>query len=764
MNQEASRDIPVERSTFKRPSVYLRICLLITALGAYWRFTHLGGDSFWIDELFTLRTIQHGLTAIFQVRDHPPFFYLLAWLSTKILGDGEWALRLPSAVAGVLTLPLIALWGKTINRPRAGLWAALLLANLPFHLRYSQEARHYALLMLLATASYLLLYLALERKRLSWWLAYALAMVLALYTHYSVVNLLAAQIIVIAGWMIVRIRKGSLREAGYPILAAVLLLILYLPWLDNIWQVLAGNTSGASVEGVPPPAPLAAWLGEALTAFGFGNGPLPYLVAGLYLFGLVVWIKRREWETLAIVITASVVPFLLIDAFRVAREVYAKYVIYMLPAYLLAAGVGVESLLKAAKQWAGSRGQWVYAIGSALVALGLIAATWTPLQNEHEYVERDWRGLANYLANVAEDGDVVLSATIDFDYDAFNRGGIALPYYLAKENRDCVILEGSSMRLEDARRLASLNVQVWGVLLDRFDSVPLDDSTMEVRAFPGSLYLVRLRTQEGTTLKRAIQLYEKVLPLAENALPQCPLYQGLATLYAVDGDTYRAEQMLASQRETCPDLTSGYLRYTLPSAIYHNGLETSLRSGDHSEAQRFATEILKLDPKDKEALDLLTVENLLQRFEMGQATVRDEAAPEPVQIRRYTMPHNGDWGDVLQIHPPSSVSYHLQLPQAPTALHFRAAMAPESWDWGGDGSTFIVSVDDGSGKIELFRQHTDNDPPNRDWHSYLISLADYTGKTITLTLATEPGPLGDATGDWAGWETPRIIRQVPEAS
>ena len=84
-------------------------------------------------------------------------------------------------------------------------------------------------------------------------------------------------------------------------------------------------------------------------------------------------------------------------------------------------------------------------------------------------------------------------------------------------------------------------------------------------------------------------------------------------------------------------------------------------------------------------------------------------------------------------------------------------MAPESWNWGGDGSTFIVSVDAGLGPVELFRQHIGNDMADRDWHSHSVSLEDYAGQSVVLTLASEAGPHGNTTGDWAGWEMPRII-------
>jgi hypothetical protein len=123
------------------------------------------------------------------------------------------------------------------------------------------------------------------------------------------------------------------------------------------------------------------------------------------------------------------------------------------------------------------------------------------------------------------------------------------------------------------------------------------------------------------------------------------------------------------------------------------------------------------------------------------------------------MPQNGDWEDVLFMHPPASLSFTIDVPEEPSIFRFRNALAPESWDWGGDGVTFSVMIqnEDGSAS-EIYRRHISNDAADRDWHAAEISLADYAGQTIVLTLATDSGPGGDGTGDWAGWGAPKILR------
>ena len=137
---------------------FLFVATLVTLLGAATRITNLGFDSLWFDEVLTLNTAVQGITAANEVRDHPPLLYWLTSLSIHIFSTHEVALRLPSLLAGILTIPLLINFGKTTGLPSAGLWAGFLLAISPFHVRYAQEARHYVLLLFCALLSMNFLY------------------------------------------------------------------------------------------------------------------------------------------------------------------------------------------------------------------------------------------------------------------------------------------------------------------------------------------------------------------------------------------------------------------------------------------------------------------------------------------------------------------------------------------------------------------------------------------------------------------------------
>ena len=125
-------------------------------LGAAIRLADLSHDSLWFDEIMTRHTAVQGAgaaAAAMDIRDHLPLLYALVAAVLRVLPEHEFTLRLPSAIAGILSIPLLITFGRAARLPGAGLWSALLLTIAPFHVRYSLEARHYALLLFFSLLS-----------------------------------------------------------------------------------------------------------------------------------------------------------------------------------------------------------------------------------------------------------------------------------------------------------------------------------------------------------------------------------------------------------------------------------------------------------------------------------------------------------------------------------------------------------------------------------------------------------------------------------
>ncbi len=187
---------------------------LICFAGAALRFATLDVQSLWYDEAVTAHLLRLDLAGMWHAipdsESSPPLYYVLAWLWTQLAGTGEVGMRSLSALLGSATIPVVWALGRRLGGDRAGLVAAALLAVNPMLVWFSQEARAYALLALLAALSALLWLRMLERPSTARAAGWALVAALALATHYYAIFLIAPQ----ALWLLVGVPDWRARAAA----------------------------------------------------------------------------------------------------------------------------------------------------------------------------------------------------------------------------------------------------------------------------------------------------------------------------------------------------------------------------------------------------------------------------------------------------------------------------------------------------------------------------------------------------------------------
>jgi mannosyltransferase len=728
--------------------------LLIIVAGFAIRLHDLDGDSLWIDEILTVQYAEAGIEGIQSDPHHPPLYYALAAAALNFFGEEEFAVRIPSAMSGTLAIAAIALLGRIIGAPGAGLWAALLLALSPFHIRYSQEARQYALLLLLSLLSYCFLYRALLRPKWSSWLAYSAFATLSLYTHFGGLIVLLSQSVLIAFWSLKRLLNRQARDISYPVVALGLSLVLFVPWVPRFIAALEFNVGSETISDTGSMAPLQSWLQVAYRDFGMVSDIFAPLLLGLCLLGLVYWLLEKEWLKLGLILSGLVLPLILIILFQVARGAFARFIIYMLPFYLLAAGYAIDRSLLFSRQFTGRTIN--RAIG-AIIVLGFILLALPSVSAEYENIEQDWSQIVSYLEQNSLDDYVIAGITLS-NPKGFNVVKSALPYYLEEAGAESPFLGGNGITVSDAEEMNGTDKPLWGVVATWHNPPLSEDSSLHVTKFQTQLNVVNVTNQKGSTLDRMISLYEKLSPWAVSPSPLCFMKWDLSNLYLVAEEFSNAADAHTEGKKLCPAL-SGWPTFAIYEGLL---LEHASAVGD-DEVFEIARKILIYDAKNIIALDSLTAFGLLGLFEQGEAQIMAGDSPEPVEKRRFTMPQNGDWGDVLFAHPPATINFNLSLPDEKMLFSSRIALAPDSWEWGGDGVTYILRIQDESGNIsELYRHHVGNNPEDHKWHNVLVALGEYAGQSVTLSLITESGPAGDGTGDWAGWESPRIMWDVPE--
>jgi hypothetical protein len=132
------------------------LAAVVAAAGLYMRLESIG-KSLWIDEFGTFWVVQDSFATMIsrslQFQGQTPLYYATAWVSLALAGESEWALRLPSLLAGVGFVVLSYAAGTQAGGRDAGWWAAgLAWLTLP-SVASSVDARPYALVLMAIAAT-----------------------------------------------------------------------------------------------------------------------------------------------------------------------------------------------------------------------------------------------------------------------------------------------------------------------------------------------------------------------------------------------------------------------------------------------------------------------------------------------------------------------------------------------------------------------------------------------------------------------------------
>jgi mannosyltransferase len=418
----------------------------LVVLAALLRLGTLDLQSFWYDEAYVpVHTLHPSLVATLRSVEHrentPPLWYLLIWGWSRIFGTGMLALRLPSALAGIATVP--AAWGigRQLAGRRAAIATAALVATNPLLVWYSQEARAYGLFVFMAALAMWCWLRADADPTPGRLTAFAASGAAALATHYFAVFLLAPMCL----WLLRPRRSahaappgarsteprstpsGTVRPAGprsappRGAFAAVAAIVL----LGAALVPLALTQGGHGTQWIGEWA-LASRL-ETIPQYyltGYSGAPLGHgleLLVALEIlaaigYGLWRMLTPRESEGALLALGVAACGVLIPAAMAVGGADYLaprNLVAAMIP---LSAGIATI----AAARRTGRTG---------LALVGLIAVTFAVLSIDVDLSPRlprgDWRGLAQVIRRASGNGRgaAVAITTVEL-------GAAPLEYYL----------------------------------------------------------------------------------------------------------------------------------------------------------------------------------------------------------------------------------------------------------------------------------------------------------------------------------------------
>jgi 4-amino-4-deoxy-L-arabinose transferase-like glycosyltransferase len=309
---------------------------LATLVAAALRMLELGEWSLWIDEAHTWRDATMPLTGEngfmeSQRRFYPAPFLLLRFLfGAGVLGYDEWSVRLPFALMGIVSVPLLAICGRRFVGPWPAVWAACLLAINPWHIFWSQNARGYVMVVLGSVLAMHRMHVLFGSGRARDLLLAAAFVVLTAASHTPAISLAMG----FAGFLAVRyvLRRRSL--AGWLSLVVLALFLFGLPSIIRHYDLFS-----RFIEAKSDVAPLH-WF--ETVAYYFRPSVLLLVLLAMFAAPRLIGANRALYLTCLVV-----VPMLALTSVGSQLvKVTARYAICTLPAMTLLVALLVTEVVQ----------------------------------------------------------------------------------------------------------------------------------------------------------------------------------------------------------------------------------------------------------------------------------------------------------------------------------------------------------------------------------------------------------------------------------
>jgi uncharacterized membrane protein len=421
------------------------------------RAYRLADQNVWWDEGWSIWLSQKDILWIAlrtAADEHPPLHYWMLHVWNFVAGTDAFAGRFLSLAFGVLTIALIYRIGKRVGGAWVGVLAALFLATARFHIWWSQDIKNYTPSIFFAFAAvwFALQVLAISDQQSAVspsplaprssplalrnsLLAYALFAALALWTHYlAALVLLALNVyalgVIASRWLTADRRPPTVAplRSCFPasllfrdwLIANALAAALFAPWLYLYLQNASAWTAAPAFDFVlflklvATVLPLGVTTNidnyAALTIAFTALAALP-IFSMLYSVFRPRQLKTENWtrntESCLLFTLIVALPPILIYALSLtpvsffAPKIQARYLLVLLPAYVMVLALGIQFLARLARPLA------------VFVFLTLLTANVYVL-NDY-YADRrlrdDYATLANTINAFARQGDLILLDT-----------------------------------------------------------------------------------------------------------------------------------------------------------------------------------------------------------------------------------------------------------------------------------------------------------------------------------------------------------------
>jgi mannosyltransferase len=405
---------------------HLRISIILILLAGFvLRVWQLDAQALSGDEAFSILnwtrvSLSHllGKTAI--VDPQPPATLLSLYTWVRLVGDTEFAARMISVLASIVTIASTFALGRQLLGSRAALRAALLVAVNPFQIWYAQDVRSYSLWIAASTLSLALLVRSFHYPRhFQIRVLYILAASLAAYTFYLEVFVLIAHNLYALAY-IIRQRSRAMFIGWIKTQLAIAGIIapwyLYVALLGRGYRPTAGD-----------PAPLIA-----LRTFLFG-ATIPGTLVGFFslsvvltagtcaLFAASLWAawRFRSRPTFILLLSTSLLPVTML-ALLAALTGHG----YFHPRYVAASSVPLVVLIAGLLSTRGPsvRSRLIAAVTTSLLLTGAAISLIHYRYDPGFAKAPPWRDIMSLIQTQSQPSDLVLRNYPDPAFDYYYEG------------------------------------------------------------------------------------------------------------------------------------------------------------------------------------------------------------------------------------------------------------------------------------------------------------------------------------------------------
>jgi 4-amino-4-deoxy-L-arabinose transferase-like glycosyltransferase len=379
-------------------ALYLALLLCAFALRLY----RLDRQEIWGDEAAKLEVVMSGVGWLYNLAAevHPRFYHTWLYVWHQVFDFSAFGLRTLPVFFSLLNVALIGrLTRRIVGSSRAAILATAAMAFAPFHIYYAQDLTQYALLMLLATLSLLLLLRALRRPH-HWarWALLGITYAALIHTHYYGAFVVVAHML----FLLWRLRTSMMLLARVVFVVGAIVSTLVLPWAIPHIAMHANQLNSS-----PAPFSIMTWLRTAydmLSAYFIGNN----CVVACALFALIhvfialvgvlaVW-RSGSWR--GILLACSILVPLLGVAFLSFRMTWfnPRFGSAALPLLMALLGIGLDQLLRWRKP--------IFILAGA----GVLASSVLSLNSyftDPNFVKSEYGAMLKTVAAKSHAGDVI---------------------------------------------------------------------------------------------------------------------------------------------------------------------------------------------------------------------------------------------------------------------------------------------------------------------------------------------------------------------